>query len=546
MEKVPSPFIYGTYPASDKFMPIFFEEYQNKLNYSSTIGSIYKEYIQNILPSIENLYELNRMGTNITSKKTEIITFLNKIIDKFNNLHSIFSHTSSKLIDNYVKVIDIYNDIIIKMFKIFIILFIVFPSLSLLSLILFTVLKLTSGQYCHHIFWNINILIIIIIFVLGGLIGIIGVIGNNLIPIISYLLSPEYMSLEGNIFGGDEENGNYINICLNGNGNLFEGMNINTNEINIINNFLKLSRLTMIYEKELNELTQHSQKIAIAKNAILPYIYNPAITTLGQNMIENDYQNNLNLLRNCDSNFNYTFSNDCNKISPYCNIGDLCCKFSPDNNVYPSDFKTECEKYFQILFDSYFDVQDKLGHFNYCLQILETTYTNLLKNLKKKYSIINREMTEVLISIFNPIVGEDGEIKDMFNCSFMKRDMINFLYTIHNKFSKSAKQLCINCIISGIFSYVSLLFMIMILYDYIEGEPKTRLKLSYKQFRKKWKKDIEKKEIKNEEKEDNNDNSKNIEILLNKDNKRNFNKKKRERIEGNDSDLKSSSRDLNS
>ncbi len=69
MEKVPSPFIYGTYPASDKFMPIFFEEYQNKLNYSSTIGSIYKEYIQNIKPSIDNLYELNKMGTNITSKK---------------------------------------------------------------------------------------------------------------------------------------------------------------------------------------------------------------------------------------------------------------------------------------------------------------------------------------------------------------------------------------------------------------------------------------------------------------------------------------------
>ena len=530
-------------------MPIYFEEYQNKLNYSSTIGSIYKEYIQNIKPSIDNLYELNKMGTNITSKKNEIITFLNIIINYFNNLHNIFSKTSTKLIDNYVKVIDIYNDIIIKIFNIFIILFIVFSSLSLLTLILFTVLKLSSGQYCHHIFWNLNILIIIIIFILGGLIGIIGVIGNKLIPIISYLLSPNYLTLEGNILGGDEENGNYINICLNEDGNLYEGMNINSNEINIINNFLKLSRLTMNYEKELNELTQHSQKIAIAKNEILPYINNPSITTIGQNLIENDYQNNLNLLRNCDSNFNFTFSNDCINNSPNCNIDESCCKFSKDNNVPPEHLDGNCENYFQILFDSYFDVQDKLGHFNYCLQILETTYTNLLKNLKKKYSIINREMTEVLISIFNPIVGDDGEIKDMFNCSFMKRDMINFLYTIHNKFSKSAKQLCINCIISGIFSYVSLLFMIMILYDYIEGEPKTRLKLSYKQFRKKWKKDIEKKEIKNEEKEEkeeNNDNSKNIEILLNKDNKRNFNKKKRERIEGNDSDLKSSSRDLNS
>ena len=545
MEKVPSPFIYGTYPASDKFMPIFFEEYQNKLNYSSTIGSIYKEYIQNILPSIENLYELNRMGTNITSKKTEIITFLNKIIDKFNNLHSIFSHTSSKLIDNYVKVIDIYNDIIIKMFKIFIILFIVFPSLSLLSLILFTVLKLTSGQYCHHIFWNINVLIIIIIFVLGGLIGIIGVIGNNLIPIISYLLSPEYMSLEGNIFGGDEENANYINICLNKDGNLFEGMNINSNEINIINNFLKLSRITMNYEKELNELTQHSQQIAIAKNAILPYIYNPAITTIGQNLIENDYQNNLNLLRICDSNFNFTFSNDCNYNSPYCNIGELCCKYSSDNNVPPSDLSNSCENSFQILFDSYFDVQDKLGHFNYCLQILETTYTNLLKNLKIKYAKINREMTEILISIFNPIVGEEGEIKDMFNCTFMKKDIINFLYIVHNKFSKSSKKLFINSIISGIFSYISLLFMIMVLYDYIEGGPKTRLKLSYKQFKKNRKKEIEKKEKEKEKERNEQNDDKNIEIMLNKD-KQYFKRKKNERFEGSDNDLKSSSRELNS
>ena len=542
----------------DKFMPIFFEEYQNKLNYSTTIGSIYKEHIENFLPPIENLFELNRLGGNITSKKIEIINSLNIIINNFNNLQNIFSQTSSKLIDNYIKVLDIYNNIILKMFKIFIILLIVFPSLSLLTLYLFTVLKLSSGQYCHHLFWNINIVIIIIIFILGGLIGIIGVIGNNLIPIISYLLSPEYMSLEGNIFGGDEENGNYINICLNGNGNLFEGMNINTNEINIINNFLKLSRLTMIYEKELNELTQHSQKIAIAKNAILPYIYNPAITTLGQNMIENDYQNNLNLLRNCDSNFNYTFSNDCNKISPYCNIGDLCCKFSPDNNVYPSDFKTECEKYFQILFDSYFDVQDKLGHFNYCLQILETTDTNLLKKLKMKYALINKEMTEVLISIYNPIVGDEGELKDMFNCSYIKRDMINFLYTVHNKFSKSSKKLYIYCIISGIFSYISLLFMIMILYDNIESGPKTRLKLSYKQFKKNRKKEMQNKKnenkengkeenenkeneiIENEEKNDEND----IEIILNKE-KKYLNKRKKEKLERNESDLRSSSRDLN-
>ena len=60
-----------------------------------------------------------------------------------------------------------------------------------------------------------------------------------------------------------------------------------------------------------------------------------------------------------------------------------------------------------------------------------------------------------------------------------------------------------------------------------------------------WKKEIEKKEKEKEKERNEQNDDKNIEIMLNKD-KQYFKRKKNERFEGSDNDLKSSSRELNS
>ena len=556
VEKTPTPNLGDNYVSTDRFMPLFFEQYQNKFNYSTDLGAIYKEFIEYILPPIENLNELNRKGTIITTKKDDIMNKLNSVINDFQNLEKIFTQTSEKMTDNLGILVDIYINIIMKIFEILLILFILFPMLSLLSLFLFIVLKLSCGQFCLHLFWNLNILIIALIFIIGGILGILGVIGNNLVPIISYLLSPEYMGIEGNIYGGNKEIGNLINLCLNGDGNLYNSMEIESDEINIINDFLLLSRKSMAIEKNINELTPNSQKIALALHNIEKYIEDPALTTKGQNVIEYDYEYNLNLLRECDNNFNFTFR-DCTHLSPYCEKNENCCKFDYSNNVSPKNFNEDCESKFQIMYTSYFDVQDKLKHFNYILNELNEKYTLLLKDLKEKYSSINNQLTGILIDIYDPIIGEKGELKNMFDCSYMKQDMINFFYTLHNKYSKSNKKLCTNCIIAGIFSYISLLFIIMILYDHVESGPKVKPKLNYKKFRLNRKNEIEEEEEeKKEEKEKIEEKEKNEEEEKKEENneeiikiqKKTKNSKKHvgiKMINSDEIEVKSSSRGLN-
>lgn len=75
------------------------------------------------------------------------------------------------------------------------------------------------------VLWHISFVLILLNIIIGGLLGILGKIGNNMGPFIGYLMTPEYINSEGSLFGGSgSDAGNYINVCLNGNGDLTSAM----------------------------------------------------------------------------------------------------------------------------------------------------------------------------------------------------------------------------------------------------------------------------------------------------------------------------------
>ena len=93
-----------------------------------------------------------------------------------------------------------------------------------------------------HLLWNILYLLMFITFLIGFLFGFIGTIGNDVMSIISFIVSTDNIG-EGkeNIIVdqlGDAKD--YLDICINGNGSIIDLLNIDTSQINSFNNMTSI------------------------------------------------------------------------------------------------------------------------------------------------------------------------------------------------------------------------------------------------------------------------------------------------------------------
>ena len=100
-----------------------------------------------------------------------------------------------------------------------------------------------------HILWNILYLIIILIFILGILLSFFGTLGNDIVSVVSFIISEENLGEEGENLIVDQlgEAKKYLNVCINGDGRIYDLLNINNNQNNSLNNLIK-------NEEQINEI----------------------------------------------------------------------------------------------------------------------------------------------------------------------------------------------------------------------------------------------------------------------------------------------------
>ena len=225
------------------------EKYEPKNSILDTWHSEYKLISKNADIYLEkSLSDLTIISGN---NEIDIVESLEQGIENITILKDFFNDINLDIEDILINKSDLIDKSGKKIFKIF------FLILGLINFILplwIFFICIFQGRACTncclmrcifkfliHIFWNILYLLLIITFILGILLTFVGTLGNDIVSVVSFIISEDNLGEEGENLIVDQlgEAKNYLNVCINGDGRIYDLLNINNNQNNSLNNLLK-------------------------------------------------------------------------------------------------------------------------------------------------------------------------------------------------------------------------------------------------------------------------------------------------------------------
>ena len=495
------------------------EKYEPENSILETWHSEYKNISKN---ADNNIGEIINDFNNITDNTNgDLIEKLEQGNDNIIKLKDFFNNIN-KDIEDILIISDKIDKYTMKLFKAF---FIVVAIVNFFTIVLIFFICIFAGKnrkdICctkfffgclPHILLVFLYLIMIILFILGIIFNFFGNIGNDIVSVISYIISKDNLRENGNNFlvanlGTAKD---YLNKCFNGDGKIIDLFNINNNQKNSLNDLLK-------HEKQINNIKTEFQKRKTFSTYSfyedqLKARYNLSIIPM---LIKDDYEISLplkddinyeeqadkylkfdielklmnNLIRTQETGTNKNEQWKINSNSPNeCSIGNdpnfLTYEFNPlkcrpINRDWiqiksNSDIKTEA----QI-------ISDTLTFLDNAIKQESKSFISILKNLKEEYSEYLDQYIITLDSFNKALNKITGKIKQYINnedyiFSFMNGKIIGVDLKIMLKYLKTSlgkdiKNFSYLLIILGFIITLSisitLLFLIIIkIFDYFEFE----------------------------------------------------------------------------
>ena len=110
-----------------------------------------------------------------------------------------------------------------------------------------------------HLLWNILYLLMFITFLIGFLFAFIGTIGNDIMSVISFIVSTDNIGQgkENIIVDQLGEAKDYLDICINGNGSIIDLLNIDMNQLDSFDNITTIEDQINQTKKEFEEKRQY-------------------------------------------------------------------------------------------------------------------------------------------------------------------------------------------------------------------------------------------------------------------------------------------------
>ena len=263
------------------------------------------------------------------------------------------------------------------------------------------------------------------------------------------------MSLNDNLFGGNEEISNLLNKCLNDDGDLYSKMKISKTKLNLIGEFLSISREINQQEKTLLSYIS-LEKVLLKGKENFQLIYNSPVKSTDENVNKND--DYYFVFKNCEN-------------SPIVNEKE-CIIISDSNNNPSVIFDDEnCYIIYTQIANSYGELMNKLKQMNKIYNEENNIFVltdNILTELNSISHNSNIDLISNLLTIYNSFISENETYQNLFNCSYMKQDLIEFFEVFKNQFSKDLYQIFCCFISSSFLIPFSIIFTLIVLYDGIK------------------------------------------------------------------------------
>ena len=464
-----------------RIYPIYTKQFKDLHDKNLTIGKIYDDYNINFKHNSLILDDLYRNLLNISQNKEEFIADINNTTINLKNFSILMVNMSETLSENFFIFHNLSFNILWYFFEIIHIYFISISILTLLILPVYSFIKEDSLRLILNIIWNSLFFVLIISFILGAFILSLTHLSKDIIPIITEFLSEDYINSDNSLFPKLENAGNFLNTCLNKNGNLIEILKLRETSINNLNENIKLlnekqSKLKFIISS--NEYKQFQKYIdnfignyssttdeSYGTSDILYLLNEITKITNGNKELCNTNDIWVTTKKNCKEDYIYLPKREINHRNPekkYC----LIIQDKYDEITLMQLYARSCSG------DSLSLILNRILSLTTYYQTNENLLDSLsrdIQNIQHRYRIIlnmiNEEekkvnlITNLLTNIYAPEHGINS-IYDMFNCNYLKNNIIDFYDQFLNYFVKTGQKIGTSIILCSIASFLSIFFLI--------------------------------------------------------------------------------------
>ena len=449
--------------------PLFTSKFENDNGeYSKLIIEEFNSVIKN---GYDNIQGLKNAGATISDPNSGLDTTLNGYSQTFSDMEQTISNVGDPAIDNILKVRDKAFDLFLLAFKILYGVFLALAIALITLLSLYVWLKFTFLKIPTHIFWNVAMLICFLTLLIGSLLGIVTYIFNAISPVMTYLLSKEYLEDPSSLFSQTGDSAKYVDICLNGNGDLSTALGVGSGPAADLEKFDSYSKGIQAAAASTPEQCTSYQKIMEQFDAIEEDLSTATDSSYGIDNIQAVIDSLNTLTLSCSE--YYTTSSCKAGYIPNATNGNKCLIFKVGTSVPVPH--TSCST-------SATTINQKIDYINSISSLFSTQKTELatlsaecntlVTHMKKVYEQTDA-MTKAMSSATSGAVGSDSKLFSMFNCNYLPHDLIQFINQFHNKFVPACKDVGISAVVGSIFSYVAVYFLLRALYHFAPSDAKT-------------------------------------------------------------------------
>ena len=455
--------------SGSKVYPLFTSKFKNDNGeYSKLIIEEFNSVIKN---GYDNIEGLKNAGATISDPNSGLDTTLHGYSQTFSDMEQTISNVGDPAIDNILKVRDKAFDLFLLAFKILYGVFLALAIALITLLSLYVWLKFTFLKIPTHIFWNVAMLICFLTLLIGSLLGIVTYIFNAISPVMTYLLSKEYLEYPSSLFSQTGDSAKYVDICLNGNGDLSTALGVGSSPAADLEKFDFYSKGIQAAAASTPDHCTSYETIMEQFDAIEEDLSIATDSTYGNDNIQAVIDSLNTLTLSCSE--YYTTSSCKAGYIPNATNGNKCLIFKVGTSVPVPH--TSCST-------SATTINQKIDYINSIsslfstqkikLATLSTECNTLVTNMKIVYEQTDA-MTKAMSSATSGAVGSDSKLFSMFNCNYLPHDLIQFINQFHNKFVPACKDVGISAVVGSIFSYVAVYFLLRALYHFAPSDAKT-------------------------------------------------------------------------